>query len=41
VELDLLIAAQELRSGSALATSNESEFVRVPGLVVQDWTVET
>ncbi len=38
---DLLIAAQALRSGWRLATSNVAEFVRVPGLVVEDWTVET
>jgi tRNA(fMet)-specific endonuclease VapC len=38
---DLLIAAQAQRSGSTLATSNLSGFVRVPGLVVQDWTVGT
>jgi tRNA(fMet)-specific endonuclease VapC len=29
---DLLIAAQALRVGAALATANVSEFARVPGL---------
>jgi tRNA(fMet)-specific endonuclease VapC len=35
---DLLIAAQALRSRATLVTANASEFRRVPGLVVQDWT---
>jgi len=37
---DLLIAAQALRSRTALVTANVSEFVRVRGLVWQDWTAE-
>ena len=36
---DLLIAAQALRTSATLATANELEFARVPGLVWQDWTV--
>ena len=38
---DLLIAAQALRAGATLATANVSEFARVPGLVWQDWTLES
>ena len=34
---DLLIAAQALRTQAILATSNASEFRRVPGLEWQDW----
>jgi tRNA(fMet)-specific endonuclease VapC len=37
---DLLIAAQALRSRTALVTANVSEFARVRGLVWQDWTAE-
>lgn len=35
---DLLIAAQARRRGATLATLNGSEFVYVPGLLVEDWT---
>lgn len=35
---DLLIAAQALRIGATLVTANVSEFRRVRGLVLQDWT---
>jgi tRNA(fMet)-specific endonuclease VapC len=35
---DLLIAAQAVRSGSALVTANVSEFARVSGLIWRDWT---
>ena len=34
---DLLIAAQARRRGATLATANEREFSRVPGLKVEDW----
>ena len=37
---DLLIAAQALRSGATLVTANVSEFVRVRGLVWQDWSAK-
>jgi tRNA(fMet)-specific endonuclease VapC len=35
---DLLIAAQALRTGSTLVTSNTAEFARVAGLRWEDWT---
>lgn len=35
---DVLIAAQARRRGATLATANAGEFVRVPGLMVDDWT---
>jgi tRNA(fMet)-specific endonuclease VapC len=38
---DLLIAAQALRTGTTLATANVSEFARVPGLLWEDWTVDS
>lgn len=34
---DILIAAQGLRHGLTVVTSNSKEFKRVPGLVVDDW----
>lgn len=38
---DLLIGAQAMRLGGRLVTANGREFERVPGLVVEDWTVAT
>ena len=38
---DLLIAAQALRANATLATANTSEFARVPGLVWEDWSVDS
>jgi tRNA(fMet)-specific endonuclease VapC len=38
---DLLIAAQALRTGTTLVTANTSEFARVPGLVWEDWSVDS
>ena len=35
---DVLIAGQARRSGAVLVTANTSEFARVPGLSVVDWT---
>jgi tRNA(fMet)-specific endonuclease VapC len=35
--MDLLIAAHALSLGVRLVTSNEGEFKRVPGLVVENW----
>ncbi|MEM1255173.1 MAG: type II toxin-antitoxin system VapC family toxin [Cyanobacteria bacterium P01_H01_bin.21] len=35
--LDFLIAAQALSLGIRLITNNEKEFLRVPGLVVENW----
>ena len=37
---DLLIAAQALRRGITLVTANTSEFGRVDGLAVEDWTTQ-
>ncbi len=37
---DLLIAAQALRTGATLVTTNVAEFARVPGLQCQDWTAK-
>jgi tRNA(fMet)-specific endonuclease VapC len=37
--LDTLIAAHALSLGLTLVTANTSEFSRVPGLNVEDWTV--
>jgi tRNA(fMet)-specific endonuclease VapC len=34
---DLMLAAQALRLGAVLVTHNIAEFVRVPGLTVEDW----
>ncbi|MGD1855140.1 MAG: type II toxin-antitoxin system VapC family toxin [Leptolyngbyaceae cyanobacterium] len=35
--LDFLIAAQALSLGISLITNNEKEFLRVPGLSVENW----
>jgi tRNA(fMet)-specific endonuclease VapC len=35
---DVLIAGQALRRGLTLVTANGSEFSRVPGLTLEDWT---
>ena len=37
--LDMLIAAHALALQTILVTNNESEFNRVPGLRVENWTV--
>jgi tRNA(fMet)-specific endonuclease VapC len=34
---DLLIAAEAVRSGCILVTSNLAEFQRIPGLKVESW----
>jgi tRNA(fMet)-specific endonuclease VapC len=34
---DLMLAAQALRLGATIITNNTSEFVRIPGLVVENW----
>lgn len=34
---DLLIAANALEHGATLVTNSVREFVRVPGLTVEDW----
>lgn len=35
---DLMIAAQALRRGWTLVTANQTEFARIPGLTLQDWS---
>jgi tRNA(fMet)-specific endonuclease VapC len=35
---DVLIAAQARRRAALLVTANNREFVRVPGLMVEDWS---
>ena len=37
---DLLIAAHALAEDSALVTNNAREFLRVPGLAVQEWALD-
>lgn len=37
--MDTLIAAQALSQNLTLVTNNTKEFLRVPSLVVEDWTV--
>ena len=36
---DLWIAAMALAHGATLVTNNTDEFSRVPGLVLEDWTL--
>jgi len=36
---DVLIAAQARRREAVLVTANGREFARVPGLMIEDWTV--
>ena len=38
---DLLIASQALRTDATLVAANTSEFARVPGLVWEDWSVDS
>lgn len=35
---DLLIAAHAVRAGATLVTANTREFLRVPGLKLEDWS---
>ena len=34
---DLMLAAQAIRIGATLVTNKTVEFVRVPGLILEDW----
>ena len=38
--MDLLIAAHALAEDSALVTNNARQFLRVPGLAVEEWRLE-
>ena len=38
--MDLLIAAHALANDSVLVTDNSKEFRRVPGLAVEEWSLE-
>jgi len=38
--MDLLIASQAVSEDSVLITNNAREFLRVPGLAVEDWAMQ-
>ena len=38
--MDMLIAAHAMAEDSVLVTNNAREFLRVPGLAVQEWALE-
>lgn len=38
--MDMLIAAHAMAEDSAIITNNAREFLRVPGLAVQEWSIE-
>ena len=38
--MDLLIAAHAMAEDSALVTNNAREFLRVPGLAVEEWDIK-
>ena len=38
--MDMLIVGHARSEGLTLVTNNTREFFRVPGLTVEDWTIE-
>jgi tRNA(fMet)-specific endonuclease VapC len=38
--MDLLIASHAVSEDSVLITNNAREFLRVPGLAVEDWAMQ-
>ncbi len=39
--MDCLIAAHAVNSGAVLVTNNEADFIGYPGLVVENWALDT
>jgi tRNA(fMet)-specific endonuclease VapC len=39
--IDMLLAAQALSFSAVMVTNNTSEFERVPGLIIEDWSRRT
>ena len=39
--MDRLIAAHAVNSGAVLVTNNEADFIGYPGLVVENWALDT
>lgn len=39
--MDRLIAAHAVNSGAILVTNNEADFIGYPGLVVENWALDT
>ena len=39
--MDLLIAAHAMAEDSVLVTNNAREFLRVPGLAIEEWALES
>jgi tRNA(fMet)-specific endonuclease VapC len=39
--MDRLIAAHAVNSGAILVTNNEADFIGYPGLVVENWALDS